>query len=233
MLSNQQIEACKHELLHDQQELKAHLEDHYGLKYELIKESMGELSNYDNHPADHGTALFEREKDIALNEHAEQELKDIKAALAAIDQGTYGKCEVCGADIPFDRLEVIPTTLRCVQHAEQEVKQVRPVEEDVFHSSVNEVESEVEEEESTGFDPEDTWQRVEKFGSSDGPSDFYDTDKDYQDMYFNSDELVSSVEDVEGFLITDMDGNYIGVNNNHEAYEDYLDENDVSSIMYD
>ncbi len=215
------------------QQVEAHLQDHYGLEGELIKESVGELSNYDNHPADHGTELYEREKDIALNEHAEQEKKDIENALQAIENGMYGKCEVCGAEIPAERLMAMPTTRRCINHVEHDIDKVRPVEEDVIHSSITEMETEADEEESTIFDPEDSWQRVEKFGSSDGPSDFYDTEKDYQDMYSNSDELVGSAEEIEGFLLTDMEGNYIGVNGNHEDYESYLDENEVGSILYE
>ncbi|MCT2534923.1 TraR/DksA C4-type zinc finger protein [Aquibacillus koreensis] len=233
MISNEQLHACKQVLEQEKQEVMSHLQDHYGLEQELIKESVGELSNYDNHPGDHGTELYEREKDIALNEHAEQELKDINRALQAIEQGSYGTCEVCGKEIPSERLEAMPTTQRCIEHAPKNVAVTRPVEEDVIHSSVNEMESSVDEEESTVFDAEDAWQHVEVYGSSDGPSDFYDTEKDYQDMYFNSGELVGSAEEIEGFLLTDMEGNYIGVNGNHEDYEAYLDENHVGSILYE
>lgn len=233
MISNQEMQNCKQSLIERKQELQQHLEDHYGLEYELIKESMGELSNYDNHPADHGTELYEREKDIALNEHAEKEFKDINNALQAMDKGTYGICAECGVEISAERLEAMPTALRCIEHTPDDVAHNRPVEEDVIHSSVTEMETEIDEEEGTIFDPEDAWQRVEKFGSSDGPSDFYDTEKDYQDMYFNSDELVGSAEQIEGFLLTDMNGNYIGVNEDHESYEAYLDENEVSSILYE
>ncbi|MDC3413150.1 TraR/DksA C4-type zinc finger protein [Aquibacillus sp. 3ASR75-11] len=233
MLTDEQTNLCKNELLERRKALAAHLEDHFGLKYELIKESIGELSNYDNHPADHGTALYEREKDIALNEHQENEMKDIELALKAMDKGTYGKCEECGKDIPYERLEAMPTTRFCIDHTTQSLPFGRPVEEDVIHPSVNEMETEVDEEESTIFDPEDAWQRVSSWGTSNSPSDFYDTAKDYDDMFFNSDELVGSAELVEGFLLTDMEGNYIGVNKSHEEYEDDLDENGVGSILYD
>ena len=50
---------------------------------------------YDNHPADMGTELFEREKDIALNVHAGSELDKVDNALQAMEDGSYGKCEVC------------------------------------------------------------------------------------------------------------------------------------------
>ncbi len=232
MIQQTQVQQCKEELLSRRKSVMKHVEDHYGLTLEHNKESTSELSNYDNHPGDTGTELFEREKDIALNDHAEQEIKDIEIALKAIEQGNYGKCEECGTEIPAQRLLSMPTTRRCIIHAEHHIAKVRPVEEDVIHSSINEMESETDEEESTIFDAEDTWQRVEKYGSSDGPSDFYDTEKDYDDMFFNSDELVGSVEELEGFLLSDIHGKFIGVNEKHERYEDYLDENDVGSILY-
>ena len=43
----------------------------------------GNYLAYDNHPADDATELYEREKDIALYEHAQQELKEIDYALAS------------------------------------------------------------------------------------------------------------------------------------------------------
>ncbi|WP_058306938.1 TraR/DksA C4-type zinc finger protein [Gracilibacillus massiliensis] len=232
MIEQRQLQQCRNELLSRKKSIMKHVEDHFGVGLALNKESTSELSNYDNHPGDTGTELFEREKDIALNDHAEQELKDIDTALQAIDQGTYDKCEECGAEIPTERLLSMPTTRRCIQHAEHHLAKTRPVEENVIHSSINEMESEVDEEESTIFDAEDSWQRVEKYGSSDGPSDFYDSEKDYDDMFFNSDELVGSVEELEGFLLSDINGKFIGVNEKHERYEDYLDENDIGSILY-
>ncbi|WP_112179694.1 MULTISPECIES: TraR/DksA C4-type zinc finger protein [Paraliobacillus] len=229
MVTDKQVVACKEQLLTQKKEILEHLEDHFGLDLAQVHESVGELSNYDNHPGDTATELFEREKDIALNEHIERGLKDIEKALSAIDQGTYGICEVCQKDISFDRLEAIPTTLRCLDHAEHFVASNRPVEEEVLDPDL----TRTGEDESTIFDAEDSWQQVSKYGSSETPSDFYNTDKTYQDMFFDSDELVSSVEEIEGFLLSDINGNYIGVNEKHEAYEDYLEENDVDSIMYD
>ena len=83
---------------------------------------------YDNHPGDMGTELFEREKDMALNVHAGSELDKVESALQAMEDGSYGKCEVCQKDIPFERLEAVPYTTLCIDHAtEQEVPQDRPV----------------------------------------------------------------------------------------------------------
>jgi RNA polymerase-binding transcription factor DksA len=38
----------------------------------------------------------------------------IDAALAKIAQGTYGKCEKCGKQIPLERLNIFPEAPFCV-----------------------------------------------------------------------------------------------------------------------
>ena len=44
-----------------------------------------------------------------------EELRDIDSALARIANGSYGRCEECGTDIDYARLEVQPTAWRCVE----------------------------------------------------------------------------------------------------------------------
>ena len=41
----------------------------------------------------------------------------VRAALARMDQGLYGTCEVCGAPIPAARLQALPWAVRCVSCA--------------------------------------------------------------------------------------------------------------------
>src|SRR5699024_5518440 len=165
--------------------------------------------------------MFEREKDIALNEHAENELQDINAALHAIADGTYGICSECGRDIPFERLEAVPTADRCFEHAEDldnHAKDDGPVEEGVFSPNINP--DEITGEEQTGYDEEDAWQEVSRDGTSETASDFYGDRDDYDEMYPNSDENIGSVTDEEGFLAADRDGNFTGVTPNHNKYEE-------------
>lgn len=83
------------------------------------KDAVGELSSYDNHPADMGTELYEREKDETLEAHATKQLEEINGALHAIEEGTYGLCETCSEPIPYERLAVIPEASTCVEHAEE------------------------------------------------------------------------------------------------------------------
>jgi DnaK suppressor protein len=79
--------------------------------------SISELSALDQHKGDIGTETFEREKDFSLLEQLEAEIGDLDAALRKIDDGTYGICEVCGKEIEPDRLEAMPGTRTCFQHA--------------------------------------------------------------------------------------------------------------------
>lgn len=207
MLTEKQLSHLKKTLETREQDLIHQLKDRFGLEYEFSNEVSGELSNYDNHPGDLGTELFERSKDLALNEHAEKELEDINEALHAIEEGTYGICATCGEDIPYERLMAVPTADRCIEHASEETfSNERPVEEEVMASSFHPEED--QNDEIVAYDREDAWQEVSRYGSSDGPSDLYGDKDDYDDMYPNSDEDTSGAEDVENFISADERGEY-------------------------
>lgn len=237
MLSSQEQQTFRHKLMKQKEELEAHLEhnDHYDLESEADQESVSELSNYDNHPGDTATFLYEREKDIALNEHAEQELKDINHALERMDKGEYGQCESCGKDIPNDRLQALPTTTFCIEHSpNQHEHEERPVEEEILQPGFKRHSDEAAG--SNFYDSEDTWQDVARYGTSETPSDFSGQDiSDYDDTYINSDEPVSYVEDYENFTGNDLYGKNVTVypNEAHEEYEEDLDEDGMMSIMGD
>jgi len=68
------------------------------------------------HPADIGTDLFERERDLGQLEDIERELRDIDDALRRLDEGTYGVCAACGRAIPDERLEANPTARYDAEH---------------------------------------------------------------------------------------------------------------------
>lgn len=194
MITDTEKQACQDRLLKRQNELIDLMQDHFGLNQAFTHESMGELSNYDNHPADHGTELFERGKDLALNGHAEKELEDINKALHAISDGTYGICKECGRDIAFERLEALPTADTCIEHAERNSDiDDRPIEEAVFSPQINSDPS--SQYDQTAYDEEDTWQDVSRYGTSETPSDFYGDRDDYNDMYPNSSHSEEIIDD--------------------------------------
>lgn len=73
-----------------------------------------ELSHYDQHPADAASTLSEADREEALKENARMQVEDVRAALARMDAGTYGRCVDCGQALPEERLEARPEAARCV-----------------------------------------------------------------------------------------------------------------------
>ncbi|WP_404451144.1 TraR/DksA C4-type zinc finger protein [Virgibacillus necropolis] len=200
MLSSEQISNFKSQLVKRQMELFDQMES----EGEYSRRNQ-ELSNYDNHPADMGTEMFDLERDQALSQHAEIELKEINEALSAIEEGTYGICRTCGNDIPLERLEAVITADQCFTHANRAgFVTYRPVEEDILTPDLHQHTNETQ----TGYDREDAWQDVGRYGSSDTPSDLggnHDYD-DYNEMYINSDENIGIVDDAEGLGRATFDG---------------------------
>lgn len=75
------------------------------------------------HPAELGSDNYEQEFTLSLAENEREVLEMVEAALKAIDDGSYGRCEMCGQRIPRARLKAIPYTTMCVKCAEQSEKQ--------------------------------------------------------------------------------------------------------------
>lgn len=237
MLSHEQLSAFKTELLKSKKDLEEHLKqnDHFDLRNGHFHESMGELSSYDNHPGDEGTELYEREKDIALNDHEEYHLQNISKALQAIEKGIYGKCEVCSKEIPLERLEALPETTFCIEHTpDRTVSHNRPIEEGVLMPPFGKFDLD-NKDENVAFDAEDSWQEVSSWGTSETPSDFVTPQDNYQDTYIESEENVGYVEDFENFVGTDITGKEITIfpNKQHEKYEDELDEEGIMTSFGD
>ena len=55
-----------------------------------------------------------------LDEQEQKEIQAINRALARMQFGEYGSCEVCGREIEIERLETIPWTSVCSKHARAE-----------------------------------------------------------------------------------------------------------------
>ena len=84
----------------------------------LEEETGGMLSgSADNHMADTATETYERELDEGLEEDARDQLRQVEKALERIESGAYGRCEICGKEIPVERLEAVPWTTLCIDDA--------------------------------------------------------------------------------------------------------------------
>ncbi|HEV7589086.1 MAG TPA: TraR/DksA C4-type zinc finger protein [Longimicrobium sp.] len=96
--------------------------DHFDDRMEDLRDRAGELSLYRFHPADVGTESQDQEQDFLLASVEGRRLYQIDEALERLyrEPEAFGVCEVCGRDIGVERLEVIPETRLCAEHALQQ-----------------------------------------------------------------------------------------------------------------
>jgi len=73
--------------------------------------------DFDENFADSGQVAAEQGEHRALLGRLQETLTDVDRALAKLDDGTYGKCEVCGEEIADARLEALPASRYCINHA--------------------------------------------------------------------------------------------------------------------
>lgn len=72
------------------------------------------VADYPQDPADAGTNLAESDRSEAILTAARARRVLVIEALSRLDDGTYGQCVDCGADVPEGRLEAKPEAARCV-----------------------------------------------------------------------------------------------------------------------
>lgn len=216
-LTSRQKFELKRRLLHQKQMVKEQLQQNhdFGL-FNSSRDSTGDLSTNDNHPGDLGTEMFERSKDLALNETREIELDNIEQALRRMEDGTYGRCTVCGKIIPYERLEAMPTASTCVQHVpDSHINDRRPLEEETLLYSLSDARR----------DAVGAWEQVKSWGTA-SSTDMSDDDPGADDLDLSD----GCVESIESFLATDIYGEHPTIIRN-QAYEDYVDEYDENGLL--
>ena len=90
------------------------VEERDNLRRQLAERTGLEL---DHNFADASSVAAEQGEVRVLAEQLGAVLAEVEHALAKIDTGTYGTCETCGEAIAEARLEAMPATRWCVQHA--------------------------------------------------------------------------------------------------------------------
>lgn len=102
-------------------ELKELLGEMKQQKINEITQNKADMENADNFQADAGdfadtaTNIYEKELHLDLTEKNKQLLMDIEDALSRIDNGSYGTCEKCNADISIERLKALPFAKKCIK----------------------------------------------------------------------------------------------------------------------
>ena len=57
---------------------------------------------------------------VGVTETLETNLKDVNDALERIENGNYGKCEICQGDINPERLEAYPAARNCMKCSQEQ-----------------------------------------------------------------------------------------------------------------
>ncbi|MEV7235117.1 TraR/DksA C4-type zinc finger protein [Streptomyces sp. NPDC051020] len=70
--------------------------------------------------ADTGTKNITREHEMALAANATEMLEQTERALARLDTGTYGLCEICGNPIGKARMQAFPRATLCVEDKQKQ-----------------------------------------------------------------------------------------------------------------
>jgi len=95
------------------------LMDHKQALLEKVKSNVNtskeDLPNEVRDSADIAADYYERELAWGLSETERMRLQEVEDALERIENGTYGKCDCCGAQIAAPRLEALPFAKLCVE----------------------------------------------------------------------------------------------------------------------
>ena len=81
-----------------------------------LQASDGALSSYSFHMADQGTDAMEREKAFLFASQEGRYLWHVNEALRRLYRtpDKYGRCEQCGEEIGFERLDALPHARLCI-----------------------------------------------------------------------------------------------------------------------
>ncbi len=94
--------------------------------FDGLVESASQANTDDEHDPEGATIAFERQHVAAMISQARDRLAEIDAALARLDDGSYGVCERCGQPIGDERLAARPAATTCVRCAAKRLSSSRP-----------------------------------------------------------------------------------------------------------
>ena len=117
-LTKKEISDLQARLVEERGELQTQLAT---LEEDTFATTQSEMSGdvgLDDESADAGTATFEREKDLSIEQNVRDLLDKIERALKRIDDGTYGVCERCGKSIEKARIKALPYVDLCIKDAQ-------------------------------------------------------------------------------------------------------------------
>ena len=114
------LDEFKQRLSTERDELQAQLTELEESSFKTSQSDMTGESGFDEEYADAGTATFERERDLSIENNVKDLLQKIDRALGRIGAGTFGLCERCGKPIEKARIKALPYANLCIKDAQAE-----------------------------------------------------------------------------------------------------------------
>jgi RNA polymerase-binding protein DksA len=122
LFSAKELEEFRAALVKEQTELQRQLAELEESTFSSPQSDITGEAAFDEEFADSGTATFERERDLSLENNIRDLLTKIDKALQRLDSGTYGICERCGKPIEKARLKALPYVNLCIKDAQAEAR---------------------------------------------------------------------------------------------------------------
>src|SRR5919198_370979 len=121
-LTTREIDELRESLLKEQQELRSQLAELEASSFSDPQSDLSGETAFDEEYADSGTATFEREKDLSLENNVRDLLEKIEKALSRMDEGTFGLCRRCGKPIEKARIKALPYASLCIKDKQAETR---------------------------------------------------------------------------------------------------------------
>ena len=116
-LAESTLNRFKRLLQEKEQQLRAVIAEHEAERSQVRMAETAAERSPDPDSADGGAMAYEFEKELSVDRNTRDILAQVRQAILAVEDGTYGTCRVCNRPIPVARLRVLPHTSLCVQCA--------------------------------------------------------------------------------------------------------------------
>jgi DnaK suppressor protein len=84
------------------------------LEREKPGDDPGEQVRFDQDPGDAASLITEADREGAVLDAARAQREQVLAALARVEDGSYGRCVECGTQLSAERLDARPEAARCI-----------------------------------------------------------------------------------------------------------------------
>jgi len=108
-MTSQDVDAVRVVLEREQAELNRQIDE--------LDISNDSAADFDENFADSGQVAAEQGENLVLISNFRDQLAEVEAAIGRLDDGSYGRCQVCDKPITEARLEAMPATRFCIDHA--------------------------------------------------------------------------------------------------------------------